>query len=88
MSPCNTFNGPGGTKIIACGGRAPRRRCSICHELGADKLCDFPVEGSNPTVARTCDKPLCNKCAVHREPNQDYCPGHVVTEPQEQGAST
>lgn len=76
MSPCDFFGGPGGTRVVACRPAAKRKRCSVCGGLGASKLCDFPVEDGTSPATGTCDKPLCVECAVHREPDSDYCPGH------------
>jgi hypothetical protein len=38
------------------------------------KLCDFPLTGSKQ--GKTCDRSVCSKCAVHRDPDTDYCPPH------------
>jgi hypothetical protein len=69
---CRAIPVPGGF-AIACGGQPRRRRCSVCGELGASKLCDGPPRRRD---RRTCDAPLCEKCARKRAPGADfdYCP--------------
>lgn len=52
-------------KFCACG-----RPCT--------KLCDFDISPpSQVTHRRTCDKPLCDRCAVHAGPELDYCKPHA-----------
>ena len=62
---------PNGGRAFVCV-RGPHRNkvCSVCRGPG-DKLCDFPLGGG-----KTCDKPLCSRCAVHTEPDTDVCPSH------------
>jgi len=65
---------PGGGYAIVCTrGRRPIT-CSVCGKRG-DKLCDFPLTGVK--AGKTCDRGLCQKCAVHVEPDIDYCPAHA-----------
>ncbi len=71
MSPCTWIDaGDDFGPIVVCGPKPRRRRCSACRELG-DLLCDFPVADG-----KTCDKPLCRRCAVSVGPDLDHCPGH------------
>ena len=68
--PCNHVTLPGGGYAIICSrGRRPRP-CACCN-LPSTKLCDFPTGNG-----KTCDLPLCDKCAVKGGPNVDFCPGH------------
>jgi hypothetical protein len=73
--PCRKIDLGDGRFAIACGrgDRAPL--CSVCHQRRAPKLCDFPLTGEK--TGRTCDRPLCEKCAVHQNPDIDYCPAHA-----------
>jgi hypothetical protein len=50
--------------------RARRKQCSTCG-APADKLCDYVI-----AEGKTCDAPICGKCALHREPDCDYCKEH------------
>ena len=58
-------------------GRQPRRKCGFCRERWADLLCDFPTP-----KGKTCDRPICNKCATSGGENVDYCPDHASASPQ------
>ena len=62
--------GNGSRAFICIRGRQRNKPCSVCSRPG-DKLCDFPLGGG-----KTCDKSLCNRCAVHTHPNTDVCPSH------------
>jgi hypothetical protein len=70
--PCTPIKLSDGTVMIARG-RSPRRRCSACGIHWADLACDEPDERHR---SGTCDRPLCSGCAVHVEPDNDYCPTH------------
>jgi hypothetical protein len=50
--------------------RGTGKQCAICGRPST-KLCD----GIRPN-GKTCDMPLCEKCAVHVHPDKDYCPAH------------
>lgn len=71
----------GGGSAIICGPRGTnRRKCAYCPRRHT-KLCDFVV-GHEKTVASgtsisiTCDKLLCDACAVPIAPNKDHCRLH------------
>ncbi len=71
--PCNPIKLPGGGSAIICS-RGPRRKpCCHCGRP-SDKLCDFPLTGAK--AGSTCDRPVCENHAIHREPDTDYCPTH------------
>lgn len=72
---------PDGTAAIVCS-RGRRRRCAICGEIGAEKLCDGPPPiGSK---RKTCDRPLCSKCATHVPGHDlDFCPQCRPEEPMQ-----
>ena len=61
---------PDGTKITVCGENANFEICAECGQI-ADILCDFPIGGE-----KTCDRKLCEKCAVEIAPNLHYCKPH------------
>jgi hypothetical protein len=60
---------------IACG-RIPHKNCSTpeCRNH-AGKLCDYPVTRRGGGKG-TCDRPICERCAVRVGPDKDYCPAH------------
>lgn len=77
---------PGGG--FMCGPRGPRKRCSApgCANE-ATRLCDFELSGKPAeqqalpgvkvsTIAKTCDRPICEGHAARVAPNRDYCPPH------------
>lgn len=73
---CQTIRLPGGQTAIVCGARQRKRACSSCGRSVSDyKLCDFLVDPSGDT----CSRVLCVQCAIHREPDLDYCPRHGET---------
>jgi len=74
--PCVPVSLPDGGSAILCFKRGPRRKCKVCGRP-ATKLCDFvvaPAHGHLP--AKTCNKSLCDACAVHVGPDTDHCPDH------------
>lgn len=71
--PCNHVTLPGGAYAIICtkGQRAkPCKYCGRPHE----KLCDYKLTGAR--AGKTCDIPMCAKCAFHVPPDEDFCPAH------------
>jgi len=70
---CQVTATPEGGIMFLCG--RPRRR--PCHHCGqpATRLCDRTV-GINPF--RTCDRPLCAACAIHRPGGVDSCREHAL----------
>ena len=68
-----------GTVAIVCSRNTRTPKCSICRERDGTRQCDFP-KGKG-----TCDKYLCETCAVRIEPEVDFCPSHGRdTKPPEQ----
>ena len=71
----------GGYMILCHSGPDPRAKCVVCGVKGADRLCDWPVGNG-----KTCDRPLCRRCARHPVPefgkeesaDTDYCPEHMA----------
>lgn len=68
----------GGETLILCSRGSRRPRCSSCGAPGAELLCDYPLKGRR--TGSTCSKPICRRCAVHREPDHDLCPAHARLE--------
>lgn len=70
---CHRIDLPGGGFAIACT-RGPRRKSAPCLYCTAPhtKLCDYEV-----APGKTCDRKLCDRCAVHVGPNRDLCPDHA-----------
>jgi hypothetical protein len=62
---------PNGTRGFVCFSgkrhRAPRCRCGAASSL----LCDWPL-----LDGKTCDRPLCRRCAVPVGRDRDYCREH------------
>ena len=57
-------------------------RCMICRKRKATKLCDFVVgEVWNSidfkTAPMTCDKGMCDRCAVYLGGDTHFCPKHA-----------
>lgn len=79
--PCEAVEFEDGRRAILCSrSRRGRRKCHCCG-APATKECDF----ARAARAKTCDKPLCESCAVPVGENRDYCPEHprlVSAEPQ------
>jgi hypothetical protein len=74
--PCRTYRSEDGKGAAILCGRGPLpKMCVVCFQRYSSKLCDFPLTGSKK--GKTCDRPLCQSCAVHKEPNTDYCPTHA-----------
>ena len=63
---CNIVKTARGVAIVC----TRPRGCTVCGAR-ADKLCDFP-RGDG----KTCDAPLCARCAVAKGPERDWCPTH------------
>lgn len=61
-----------------CGPRPRSHKCSSCGYLSARKQCDYPVKPKlHRKIAKaTCDRWLCDRCAVNVGPDRDYCPPH------------
>jgi hypothetical protein len=73
---CRTvIDGNGRELAIACS-RGERHRCSTpgCQNDGT-KQCDFPVKRNGKPG--TCDRYICQKCAMRVGPDLDYCGPHA-----------
>lgn len=68
----------GGVAHINMGNRRPAL-CQTCRKKPHTKLCDFPAGDG-----KTCDKRLCDGCAVHVGPDADHCPDHTTEKPVEE----
>lgn len=49
-----------------------RKPCAECGVMPS-KLCDYPIGNE-----RTCDRLLCEDCAVKIQGDIDYCPSHAT----------
>lgn len=85
--PCEVIHGGGGAVVIMCTrGTTRRKNCAVCKARPATKLCDFPLSGSK--AGQTCDRDLCDQCAVVQPTvvlptfgslvgdTRDFCPAH------------
>lgn len=75
---CESVDLGNGMRAIVCGsGRRKRKRCDC--GAPATRECDFQIAMARDfgERGRTCDKPLCDRCAVHVGEDCDYCPGHL-----------
>lgn len=82
MSPCDPIWGPNRQPMGFICSRGPRKGpktpCRFCGALGAPLLCDGP--GATPK--KTCDAPMCPKCAVSvRSLDSDFCPRCAASSP-------
>lgn len=69
---------PDGTAAFIDYSGPPRKPCSFCAKPST-LLCDYPLESElnrNGIKGSTCDKPLCESCALRPRPGKDYCPDH------------
>jgi hypothetical protein len=70
--PCTVLTSPDGKFAGWACGRGRAQACKFCRIQTSTKLCDFVV-GPN---GKTCDAPICDKCATSVGENLDYCPTH------------
>lgn len=79
--PSEVIRLPGGAAAIVKRPAPRPRRCSVCRaKVHNFVLCDFVERAARENAAQpvTCDKVLCWSCAVHVEPDTDYCPLHAA----------
>ena len=69
--PCEHVKFPGGHAIVCTRGKRMPRKCYMNCGRWSSKLCDWPVG-----KGRTCDRPLCDTCAVAAGKDMDFCPSH------------
>lgn len=75
--PCEEFRDDDGNLIgVVCSRGKRRRSCSTanCDRPGT-KLCDYALKNG-----KTCDRPMCARCAKKVGPDRDLCPPHVRLE--------
>jgi hypothetical protein len=58
------------TAMWICGDYEPFPTCKVCG-LAAENLCDFEV-----SPGKTCDVPICERCAIQIGPDAHLCPSH------------
>ncbi len=71
---CQWIPVPGGVAVVCSRGARPRARCEVCKVAEHTRLCDSPLRG--PKAGKTCDKKLCDACAVPVG-ELDLCPPHA-----------
>lgn len=57
------------------GSRTPPAPCSVCSKHPHTKLCDYALTGKR--AGSTCDRKLCDACAVSLGSDRDHCPAHA-----------
>ena len=73
--PCEHRNLGGGSFAIICTRGNRQKPCQYCGHPSS-KLCDFKLAGAK--AGRTCDVPMCEKCAMHIPPDTDFCKSHAA----------
>ena len=82
---CDRFRS-GDVTVFACSRkRTVSHRCSCCGSP-ATKQCDAALRGSKQ--GRTCDRYLCDACAVAVGPDTDLCPAHARETREHPGPSS
>lgn len=76
--PCNVVTLPDGTRAIVKMAKRRLPLCGFCRQRPADKLCDFKVPVGDVGHTRTCDTPMCYRCATPVGRDLDYCPSHAM----------
>ena len=72
---CELVELPGGGKAIICGPSGDYSKCACGRR--ATRLCDGPRMKRN-RLNDTCDRPLCDECAVRVDADHDLCPKHAA----------
>lgn len=72
--PCTPFQFAGGQGFVCTRGRRPRCACGEA----ASFQCDAPAKRKSGT----CDKHLCQKCALTAGEDRHLCPEHRGVTPQ------
>jgi hypothetical protein len=74
--PCKLIKLADGTVVHLNMGRSKPKRCKFCNTGNADLLCDYPVNVGDVGHKKTCDEPMCKRCATRIAHEVDYCPNH------------
>jgi hypothetical protein len=61
--------------IVCSRGRKSSKPCKCGRR--STKLCDFEIKVGDTGHTRTCDEPLCDRCATRVGQNRDYCIPHA-----------
>ncbi len=77
--PCKWINLPGGGVAHINMGRSRPKHCKFCTHGKGTLLCDFPVG-----AGKTCDAPMCTRCATKIAFDIDYCPNHKDQKPTQE----
>lgn len=78
--PCTVIEFHGGRAIVCSRGSKSTALCSNC-KRPAGLLCDYPLRG--PKAGKTCDRKLCERCAVETGAERHLCPAHARAEAKE-----
>ena len=67
-----------------------KERCWFCHKRKATLLCDFVVGWVQTTIdfrktPQTCDRRICEQCAIHLGGDTHFCPIHAMEAKQRLG---
>lgn len=65
---CDRIKMADGSVLFICSRSKRRVMCGLCRKLEAEFLCDYKIGPK-----RTCDRPLCSKCAIEVGPNTHQC---------------
>ena len=82
MSPCKWINLPGGGVAHLNMGHSKPKRCKFCSTGMGTQLCDFPLRIDTNGKIKTCDAPMCVRCATRIAIEVDYCPVHKDIKPE------
>lgn len=74
---CTPISLGNGVTGIVCTSRTRVKPCRQCGARSA-RLCDYALMGR--LAGKTCDMPLCAKCAVKVGPDRDLCRAHAELE--------
>ena len=71
---CDIFVAPDGTRMIVCGGHHRSHRCA-CGKI-AKLQCDWKVGKSTSGKPKTCDRWICEACALEVGADKHLCREH------------
>ncbi len=71
---CEVFKDEQGNTTMIIRRSGQRKQYCSCGRV-ANKRCDFPLHGSK--TGKTCDRPICDRCATTVGEDRHFCPGHA-----------
>lgn len=72
--PCRPLDLGNGVTGFACSRGERTKPCVECGRA-SNKLCDGELRGK--MQGKTCDRPLCARCAIKVGPDKDLCHAHA-----------